>query len=93
MNFSLLFIGILIGLLIQKYIFPIIDLWLSVYEYKQSEIITIYQLNAQEQVALFNREYPELDENQNKELTPAIGFAYNHQDDDMYYEDCKKTIK
>lgn len=93
MNYLFIFIGIIIGTLFERYLFSIFDILLQVFQYKQSEKVTIYQLNAQEQIALFNREYPELNNDEIKELTPAIGFAYNSSDDDMYYEDCKKTIK
>lgn len=95
MNFiAYLFIGIIIGIVIERYIFPIIDLKLEVLQYKESEKATIYQLNAQELLALFNREYPELNDTQKPELTPAIGFIHNSPDEDMYYEEenCKNKI-
>lgn len=77
--------------LFLRYVEPIFDLYLEVFQYKQSEKANKYQLNAQEQVILFQREYPESNQIKQQELTPAIGFAYSKQDDDYYYddEDCK----
>ncbi len=80
-------VGIILGILLEKYIFPIIDLKIEVLQYKETEKATIYQLNAQELLAEFNREYPELSQGEIPELTPAIGFAYTPSDEDMYYED------
>jgi hypothetical protein len=93
-SYSLLFLGVILGMLIQKYIFPVFDMLLDIYSYKQSEKVTIYQLNAQEQIALFNREYPEVNNEEIRELTPAIGFTYSNQDNDIYCDDEEcKTIK
>lgn len=85
MTYSLIFLGILIGLLIEKYLFPIFDTSLEVFNYKQSEKATIYQLNAQEQAVLFSRKYPESSNMPNQELSPAIGFMAE-QSDEMYYD-------
>lgn len=93
MTYSLIFLGVLIGVLIERYIFPIFDTLLEVFNYKQSEKATIYQLNAQEQAVLFNRKYPELNNMQNQELTPAIGFM-TEQSDEMYYDyDDEEDVK
>lgn len=87
MNFlAYLFFGIIVGIVIERFIFPIIDLKLEVFQYKETEKATAYQLNTQELVAEFNREYPEFNQGEVPELTPAIGFTYAPEDD-MYYED------
>lgn len=83
---SYLFAGIILGILLEKYIFPIIDLKIEVLQYKETEKATVCQLNTQELVAEFNREYPEFNQGEVPELTPAIGFTYTPEDD-MYYED------
>lgn len=93
-SYSLLFLGVILGMLIQKYIFPVFDMLLDIYSYKQSEKVTIYKLNAQEQIALFNRKYPEVNNEEIRESTPAIGFTYSNQDNDIYCDDEEcKTIK
>ena len=93
-SISYLCIGIILGIVIERYIFPIIDLKLEVLQYKESEKATIYQLNAQGLVAEFNREYPEFNQGEVPELTPAIGFMHTQQNEDMYEdeEECKNKI-
>jgi len=76
MNYLFIFIGIFIGILIERYLFVIFDLYLQVFQYKQSVNATMYQLQSQEAVILFNREYPESNDNKTKELSPAIGFYF-----------------
>jgi len=56
MTYLLLVIG---TYLFIKYIEPILDLYLQVFQHKQSVKATMYQLQSQEAVILFNREYPE----------------------------------
>lgn len=87
-----LYIGIIAGIFIAFYIFPILDLFLECLKYKISEISTKSQLNSQEMVFLFNREYPEA--NGGQELHPAIGFQvssgdeyYDEEYDESDYED------
>ncbi len=86
-SISYLCIGIILGIVIERYIFPIMDLKLEAFQYKESEKATIYQLNAQELVAEFNREYPEFSQGETQELMPAIGFTYTPSEDEIYYED------
>ena len=94
MNYLFIFIGVIIGILCERYLFSILDLYLQVFQHKQSVNATMYQLKSQEAVILFNREYPESNSNKTKELSPAIGFACGGLNDDVYYEDeiedCKK---
>lgn len=92
MSYSLFFCGLFVGVLIDKYLFPIFDLLLDVFSYKKSEKATMYQLSAQELAAEFYRKYPEMKndqcQGQYQELTPAIGFTYRNQnEDDIYFED------
>jgi len=96
MNYSSLFIGIFIGILVELYLFPLLDGLMQVINYKLSEIATTYNLNAQEKAALFYKKYPELNPNQNKELSPAIGFTcVSPNEDILYYDDdeeCKNKF-
>ena len=86
--------GIIFGIIIEKYIFPICDTYYEVFTFKQSDTATFYQLNIQEQVAVFNREYPEMAQGKGCESTSAIGFSlpdeYVDEDDYGDYEDLKK---
>lgn len=78
----------ILGTFTNRYLIPIFDLLLDVFSYKQSEKVTMYQLNTQELVAEFHRRYPEMNDNQYQELTPTIGFTYRNQnEDDIYFED------
>jgi len=93
MIYLFIFIGVIIGILCERYLFVILDLYLQVFQHKQSVNATMYQLQSQEAVILFNREYPESNSNKTKELSSAIGFACGNSDD-VYYEDeiedCRK---
>jgi len=84
-----LFIGVNIGFMINQWVFPLLDTVFQVFQFKQTDKATFYQLASQEQVALFNREYPELNtQNPSPELQPAIGFTYTPPPDEiMYYEE------
>jgi len=85
-----MFIGVLMGILIQQYIFPIFDLLLEVFSIKQSEVATIHNLNIQEMSCEFAREYPEINANKIQEQTNLIGFTCNSaEDEDEYYEEDK----
>lgn len=78
-------IGILLGIIIQKYLFSILDIKLDVFQCAQTEKATMHQLNAQEMAMLFYREYPEAKEDY--QSTEAIGFKYipeEYEDDEEY---------
>jgi len=95
MNYLFIFIGIFIGILIERYLFAIFDLYLQVFQHKQSVNATMYQLQSQETVILFNREYPESNDNKTKELSPAIGFSCASPNEDILYyddEECKNKF-
>lgn len=99
MSYLFIFFGIFIGILIERYIFVIFDLLIEIFQYKQSNKATNYQLQAKEAVIIFERKYPELNKN-SQELTPAIGFNYVDSNDlyenDEEDEDCcnnKRKIK
>ena len=86
MNYILLFF--VLGMLCDRYIFPVLDALLEVFQCKQAEKITVYQLKAQEHVVLFNRKYPDQEQ---EELAPAIGFTYERPDDEYDYEEDRKS--
>ena len=95
MNYLFIFIGIFIGILIERYLFAIFDLYFQVFQYKKSVKATMYQLQSQEAVILFNREYPESNDNKTKELSPAIGFSCASPNEDILYyddEECKNKF-
>ena len=50
-----IFIGIIIGITIEKYIFPILDIKFDVYQLKLNDIVIKYYLNSQEKNILFNK--------------------------------------
>lgn len=81
-----LFIGILCGIVIEKYIFPYFDIKVEVFTHKASVEATAHQLEAQEMAVLFNRQYPETKE-PIEEKTPAIGFAINNSE--TFDDDCE----
>jgi len=81
-----LFLGIIIGVVSDKYLFPILDLFLDVFQYKQSEKAADYQLSMQAKTFDFARDYPESQQN-NQELQPAIGFVHEYPEEDFYDEE------
>ena len=82
-------LGILLGVLINKYLFPILDIKLDVFQYAQTEKATKHHLNVQEMTMLFYREYPEAKEDYQGE-THAIGFQYTPEEEyDKDEEYCK----
>lgn len=83
-------IGIILGITIEKYIFPILDIKFDVYQLKLNNIATKYHLNSQEKNILFNKKYPEFQQtNSQPELSPAIGFVLHSDNDCEVYEDKK----
>lgn len=83
-----LFSGLLLGIIIEKYIFPALDIKFEVFTAKTSEIITEYNLNMQIMSCEALRSYPELNsENVGQEQTNLIGFQYQPIDDEYYDED------
>lgn len=92
---SYLFIGIICGILIERYLFPTLDIYLDVFTHKQTEKATDYQLNAQAMTMEFLREYPEANQNY-QELQPAIGFCASPEEEqynDLYEDDIDNRLK
>lgn len=79
-------LGIFLGILINKYIFSILDAKLKVYQYTQAEKVAKRYLNAQEMTMEFYRKYPEAKDDYQGE-THAIGFQYTPLDDEEEYEE------
>ena len=83
-----IFIGTILGITIEKYIFPILDIKFDVYKLKLNDIATKYHLNSQKKNILFNKKYPEFQQtNSQSELSPAIGFTSHSDNDYEVYED------
>lgn len=94
---TLLYLGICIGIILSylflRFVEPIFTLLLDVYQVKQTDVATKYQLNSQKQSILFLRKFPEAQMNQQQELTPAIGFSVMDSGDfDCDYEDKIKKV-
>lgn len=90
-----IFIGMVVGVLGYKYVLPWLDMILELNNFKKSVDATSYQLQAQELVALFQREYPETKEVEQKES--CIGFHYEQPeeqccDDEDCEDECKRSI-
>jgi len=86
-----IFAGIIIGIILDRYIFPILDIKFDVFQIKQNDIAIRYHLNSQKKNILFNKKYPEIQQiNPQQELSPAIGFAIHDDNDYEVYEDKKK---
>ena len=81
---ELLYLGIILGIFIDKYIFPFLDLMQERITYSVTVGATRKQIQAQKIVADFSREYPECSEDV-PEKQPAIGFQYVSEDE--YEED------
>ena len=81
-------LGILIGIIIVMYIFPILDIKLEIFRHKGTNIATNFNIETQKMSCEFYRQYPEADATTQQELTPAIGFTYApSQEEDEYYEE------
>ena len=85
-----LFLGIFLGIIIDKFIFPVFDILLDVFTYAQTEKSSAYQSNVKAKACELIRNYPELQldqQTQPRELHPAIGFIQSPSDEEEYYED------
>ena len=82
--FYYLFLGIIIGLLAERFLFPIIDLATEIITYRLSVNATKYQIQSQTIAKEFEKKYPEVEECG----THAIGFhcedmAEDYDEDDF----------
>jgi hypothetical protein len=87
-----IFIGIILGIIIQMYLFPYFDQLFEVFVSKQSEIITRHNLNIQIMSCETLRDYPEINNKNIQEQTNLIGFncqSLLDEEDEEYYEDDK----
>lgn len=88
------FLGVLLGifftLIFTKYLFPILDLKLDVYQYTQNEKATKHHINSQITTMEFYRKYPEAKEDGEFQETNVIGFQhypsteFDDEEDDGY---------
>lgn len=84
---TILFIGILLGIMMERYIFPIFDTLLDIFSIKQSKIATKDNIFMQKMNLDLMRDYPELTkEDMGQEQVHAIGFQYESDYEDEYYE-------
>ena len=84
---TILFIGILLGIMMERYIFPIFDTLLDIFSIKQSKIATKDNIFMQKMNLDLIRDYPELTkEDMGQEQVHAIGFQYESDYEDEYYE-------
>ena len=91
-----IFIGIILGIIIQMYLFPYFDQLFEVFISKQSEIITEHNLNIQIMSCETLRDYPEINNKNIQEQTNLIGFncqSLLDEEDEEYYEDDKLKSK
>lgn len=78
-----LYLGIIIGVVINKFIFPFFELLQERITYSVTVGATKSQMKAQQVVCDFNRKYPEYEGVAEK--SPAIGFEYAPEE--LEYED------
>lgn len=85
-----LFLGILFGLVVEKYIFPFLDGLFEVYSYKMSEFATASKIKSESMAREYELKYPETEEI----ATNAIGYQYEPEEEcyDEDLEDCKNKI-
>jgi len=91
-----IFIGIILGIIIQMYLFPYFDQLFEVFISKQSEIITEHNLNIQIMSCETLRDYPEINNKNIQDQTNLIGFncqSLLDEEDEEYYEDDKLKSK
>lgn len=83
-----IFSGLLLGIIIEKYVFPILDILFEIFTAKTSKEITEHNLNIQEMSCELLRAYPELKDGNVAEQINAIGFHYVDEDaEEEYYEE------
>jgi hypothetical protein len=87
-----LFIGLLIGIMIERYLFPSFDMFLEVLTAKLSENIAVHNANIQATSCELLKQYPELTNKDIQEQINAIGFQCQTSDEEEYeyYEDDNK---
>lgn len=92
MEYVFIALGIIIGIIIQKYVFAYFDVKFQVFSIRESAKIVSHQVNMEKTELDFLREYPEANANY-KELSPAIGFHYEPPiDKENYYDDKKMRM-
>lgn len=83
-----IFSGLLLGIIIEKYVFPILDILFEIFTAKTSKEITEHNLNIQEMSCELLRAYPELKDGNVVDQVNAIGFQYVDDDiEEEYYEE------
>lgn len=86
-----LFIGLILGIIVDKYIFSIFDIFLEIFQYKMSEIATTSKIKSEIMAREYELKYPEKEESS----TNLIGYQYEqpeeiYEDDEL--DDCKNKI-
>lgn len=85
-------LGVIIGIVIDKYIFPIFDMLLELLTYQITKLCTSIQID----INLMSLEYQEMAE-QGQPLTPVVGFhagmeQYDEDDEDDDEDNKNKKI-
>lgn len=77
-----LVIGLAIGIVADRYLFPICDILLELFNYQVAKICTSIQIDTN----IMSLEYEEI-ANQGNQLTPTIGFLSGEQNEEEIYDD------
>ena len=86
----LFYIGIFIGLMLERYILPIFDTYFEIFNYRKAEQITLHNLNIKAMNLDFTRKYPEAS-GEPYQQTQAIGFDHPQvQNEDYNCEDMNR---
>ena len=80
---QLFYLGIFIGLMLERYIFPIFDIYFEIFNHKKAEQITLHNLNMKAMNLDFTREYPEASGDPYQQIQ-AIGFEHPQAQDEGY---------
>jgi len=80
---QLFYLGIFIGLMLERYIFPIFDIYFEIFNHKKAEQITLHNLNMKAMNLDFAREYPEASGETYQQIQ-AIGFEHPQVSEDDY---------
>lgn len=84
---QLLFLGVFIGFILDRYVFVCFDMFLDVLQQKLTQVATASQLVSQSMAYEFARLYPEsLKQQQEICQTNAVGFDLSSAYDDYYDE-------
>jgi hypothetical protein len=77
-----LILGLVIGVAVNRYIMPILDMLLETLSYWITKICTSIQIDTN----IMSVDYQEIAD-QGKQLSPVVGFLGDTQNDELEYED------